>query len=221
MAMECIGNYYAASLCVSSTTTPSILETWLYPEVLVDGLIEPAAQSASTGVLLTDGFDRFVSWTQVYDGTQQNDPQAHTYSQSAPVKSFYDSFYFGSVDDSRVNVMMPAEPEPWCTSSWDCNNRDKQDWKREGDYFYALYNGANYYRCDGTWGLSIARSKKITGEQYTERLPISFGILADRSDTCGTSYIMLNVIEGVPYLYYAFVQLSGANEVRRSRIVPI
>jgi hypothetical protein len=117
--------------------------------------------------------------------------------------------------------MMPAEPQPWCTSAWDCNNRDKQDWKKEGDYYYALYNGANYYRCDGTWGLSVARSLKASGNEYTDRLPISLGIIADRTDTCGVSYIMLNVIKDLPYLYYAFVQTSGANELRRSRIVPL
>jgi hypothetical protein len=66
MAMECLGNYYAASLCVSSTTTPSVRESWFYPEVLVDGLISPAMESASTGVLLPDGVEKYAAWTQVY-----------------------------------------------------------------------------------------------------------------------------------------------------------
>ena len=184
-------------------------------------MASPTAESASTGVLFTDGFNRFASWTQVYDGSQANDPEAHTFSQSASVSSYYDSAYFGKVTDRRVKTMLSAEPVPWCTTSWDCNNRDKQDWKREGDYYYALYNGANYYRCDGTWGLSVARSTSPIDVEYTDRLPLSLGIVADRSDTCGTSYIMLNVIDGTPYLYYAFVQISGENQLRRSRIVPI
>ena len=103
----------------------------------------------------------------------------------------------------------------------DCNNRDKQDWKKEGDYYYAIYNGANYYRCNGTWGISVSRSKRAVGQEYTDRLPITLGILADRSDTCGISYPILNVIGGIPYFYYAFVQQSGQNQVRRSGIVSV
>lgn len=221
MAMECVGKYHA-SVCISSTTKPTILESWFYPKVIVDGVSSPNLMSASTGVTLTDGEKKYVSWTQVYEtGENNNDPNAHTFSQSASVKSFYDSYYFGTVIDKGVNVMMSAEPKPWCTSAWDCNNRDKQDWKKEGDFFYALYNGANYYRCNGTWGLSISRSNSATGNEYVDRLPISLGILADRSDTCGVSYIVLNVIGGEPYLYYAFVQASGVNEARRSKIISL
>lgn len=63
-------------------------------------------------------------------------------------------------------IILPAEPNTHCTSSWDCNNRDKQDWKKEGNYFYLIYNGANYYRCSrpngdtGTtdWANGIVRS---------------------------------------------------------------
>jgi len=222
MAMECAGNQGHASVCVSSTTRPDTPESWFFPSVLVDGVTSPYLMSGSTGVTLTDGYERYVSWTQVAEtGADNNDPNARTFSQSASVKSFYNLAYFGTVTDKNVNIMMSAEPQTWCTSSWDCNNRDKQDWKKEGGYFYALYNGANYYRCNGTWGLSVSRSTKASGDEYVDRLPISLGILADRTDTCGTSYIVLNVIQGTPFLYYAFVSSSGANELRRSRIVPV
>ena len=80
----------------------------------------------------------------MYDGINLlNNPQGHTYSQSAAVPSYYDSYYFGTVVSNLKNVqtMLSDEPQPFCTSSWDCNrcgNCDKQDWKREGDYFYAV-----------------------------------------------------------------------------------
>jgi hypothetical protein len=138
MATECAGNFGTASLCVSSTTTPHLPETWYYPTVVVDGFVKPAAESASTGVTLTDGLSRHVAWTQVYDGTKPNDPLAHTYSQNAIVPSFYNDYYFGTVVSPGVMPMMNSQPHPWCTDAWDCNNRDKQDWKREGDYFYAM-----------------------------------------------------------------------------------
>ena len=124
---------------------------------------------------------------------QANDPLAHTYSQNAAVSDF--TSYFGTViaGSSAVNTMMSAEPHPFCTDAWDCNNRDKQDWKREADYYYALYNGANYYRCNGAWGISVARSSTPVGPEYTDRLPIDQGIKALRDDTCGISYPYLNV----------------------------
>jgi hypothetical protein len=228
MAMECIGNEGAASLCISQSTTPYFPESWSHPFVLVDGCTghgsvchTNAAESASTGVTLVDGYTRFVAWTQVYDGVQPNDPLAHTYSQSAgPLKSF--TQYFGTVmaGVTPIRTMMSSEPHPFCTDAWDCNNRDKQDWKREGQYYYALYNGANYYRCNGRWGISVARSLTPLGE-YTDRMPLTRGIPAVRSDTCGISYPMANVIGGEIYVYYAFVDTNNVNHPMRARLVPL
>ncbi len=144
-----IGNYGTASVCISYSTTPTVRESWFYPRPVVDGLASPKAASASTGATLVDGTSRYISWTQVYDGSDPynySDPSAHTFSQSVQVPSFYEKYYFGTVESKGVKTMLSAEPQPYCTSSWDCNNRDKQDWKREGNYFYDLYNGANYYR---------------------------------------------------------------------------
>lgn len=227
MAMECLGRE-AASLCVSESTTPGWTETWSRPAVTVDGCNgagassvcgSRAAQSASTGVTLTDGRARYVAWTQVYDGVMANDPLAHTYSQSTAVDAF--AAHQGTVMRAShpIATMMSATPMPWCASPWDCNNRDKQDWKREGDFFYALYNGANYYRCDGAWGVSVARSAEAAGPEYTDRLPLAAGIAAERNDTCGISYPMLNVVDGELYVYYAYYPRSGGNRTMRARLV--
>jgi hypothetical protein len=234
----------------------------------------------------------------VYDGTKEDDPRSHTYSQSAAVQSFYGSSYFGTVTSPGVTTMQaaprrlrqhcpasspppPPPTPPGCLQSHSrtavtrgtattgaactlpsrrrpphssrcryiaiaivllaCCCRDKQDWKREGAFYYALYNGANYYRCNGTWGVSISRSSSAVGPEYapallhhappatfiliapvryTERLPLSQGIAAERHDTCGISYPMLNVVDGQPFVYYAFVHSSGLNQPLRSAIVP-
>ncbi len=228
MAMECLGRE-GASLCTSESTTPGWAETWNRPNVSIDGCNgggttsvcgSRAAQSASTGVTLTNGRSRYVSWTQVYDGVGANDPLAHTYSQSTAVANFEARQGTVMAAMNPIVTMMSATPMPWCTSPWDCNNRDKQDWKREGSYFYALYNGANYYRCDGTWGVSVARSTSAAGPEYTDRLPLAAGIPAERTDTCGISYPMLNVIDGELFVYYAYYPSSGGNRTMRARLVP-
>jgi hypothetical protein len=170
MSTECVGSSGWASLCLSSSSSPHLPETWYYPSVFVDAITSPARESASTGVSLTDGSKRYVAWTQVrssaarcsvhraplhhrntfaqvYDGTRDDDPSSHTYSQSAAVKSFYGSSYFGTVVSPGVTTMqappflrcfgfashdrtpptprfrMAAEPKPYCSDAWDCNNR--------------------------------------------------------------------------------------------------
>jgi hypothetical protein len=209
------------------STTPGWTETWSTPFILVDGCggnaagicQTAAAESASTGTTLIDGASRYVAWTQVYDGVGANDPQAHTYSQAAAVASF--TGYFGTVmqGTSAITTMLSAEPQPWCTSTWDCNNRDKQDWKREGSYYYAIYNGANYYRCNGAWGVSVARSPTPVGAEYTDRLPLARGIVAERQDTCGISYPVVNVVGGELFVYYAYYPTTGGNRTMRARLV--
>ena len=229
MSMECAGQYGTASLCTSQSTTPWLPFSWTNPFVTVDGCTAPAKgncntqkyQSASTGVALVDGMERYLAWTQVYDGTGDSDPTVHTFSQSTSAIPAFDR-YFGSVVQglSAIHTMMDATPQPFCSNGWDCNNRDKQDWKREGNFYYAIYNGANFYRCNGSWGISVSRNSNPNAE-YTERLPLSQGIPAVRSDTCGISYPMLNVINGELFIYYAFVDLSGYNGPRRARLVAL
>jgi hypothetical protein len=65
MSTECVGASGWASLCLSSSSAPHLPETWYYPTVFVDAVTQPARESASTGVTLTDGAHRYVAWTQV------------------------------------------------------------------------------------------------------------------------------------------------------------
>ncbi len=74
---------------------------------------------------------------------------------------------------------------------------------------------------DGTWGISVARSTSAVGAEYTDRLPLTYGIPAEHSGTCGISYPMLNVLDGELYVYYAAVLPSGQNLPFRSRLVPV
>jgi hypothetical protein len=234
LAMECATpqSSGAASLCVSQSPTPGLAYTWSLPTVVVNGCTRgdnppscgtQAAESASTGVILMDagGSKKYLAWTQVYDGVTNNDPLSHTYSQMAgPVASVRTRF--GTVMSPGVLPMLTAEAHPWCTDTWDCNNQDKQDWKKEGDYYYALYNGANYYRCNGAWGINIARSAtadasgvytRFTGEGNRPMIPAAL------NNTCGISYPVLNVIEGELFVYFAYRYASGAPVMMRSRIV--
>ncbi len=65
MSTECVGVSGWASLCLSSSSSPHLPETWHYPSVFVNAITSPARESASTGVSLTDGSKRYVAWTQV------------------------------------------------------------------------------------------------------------------------------------------------------------
>jgi hypothetical protein len=105
MSTECVGKSGWASLCLSSSSSPHLPETWYYPTVFVDTVSSPARESASTGVSLTDGTQHYLAWTQVYDGTRDDDPRSHTFSQSAVVKSFYGSSYFGTEASAGVQTM--------------------------------------------------------------------------------------------------------------------
>jgi hypothetical protein len=136
MSTECVGASGWASLCLSSSSSPHLPETWHYPAIFVNAVTSPARESASTGVSLTDGSQRYVAWTQVscsamqcsvrrtplhnrnafaqvYDGTEDDDPTSHTFSQSAAVKSFYGSSYFGTVVSPGVTTMQ-AQPFLHC-----------------------------------------------------------------------------------------------------------
>ncbi len=136
--------------------------------------------------------------------------------------------YWGTVMGgvTPIYTMMSSDPHPWCTSSWDCNNRDKQDWKREGDWYYATYNGANYYRCNGEWGVSLARSPlnttsgPLVGGTYS-RVPLARGIPAVVDNTCGISYPVVNVIGGELFIYYAFVTTDGNRIPLRAKLEPV
>jgi hypothetical protein len=68
--------------------------------------------------------------------------------------------------------------------------------------------------------VGIARSQTAFGAEYADRLPIERGIHAERNDTCGISYPVLNVIDGELFIYYAYYPLAGGNRTMRARLVP-
>lgn len=190
-----------ASLWVSYSTTPFNPASWSKPKKVISSV---GGKSASTGVMLIDGNNKYLSWTVVDD----NNPHS-TYSRGMALANFsLDKPYLGNSDKGQV--ILPAEANTHCTFSWDCNNRDKQDWKKEGDYYYLLYNGANYYRCarppgdTGTndWGIGIVRSTNPLGDYNLSGL----GKIIDskNKETCGVSYPVINNINGELYMYYAY-----------------
>lgn len=117
-----------------------------------------------------------------------------------------------------------AEANTSCTSSWDCNNRNLQDWKKEGEEFYAIYNGGNYYGCirpQGTpgtvdWGIGVSRAS-VAVTAYTPAPTKSIDSIV--KNVCGISYGSVNNLNGELYLYYAAYTADGTNKTFRSKLV--
>jgi len=219
MSMECAKyGSFGASVCTSVSTTPWIPDSWSMPQLVV---ANSGLRSASTGTTLFDQGKAYIKWTLVNDERIMGRPSSESTSSWAHQVSNVSAF-FGKSDAGRL--ILGADENTHCTSSWDCNNTDVQDWKKIGNYYYAIYNGANYFRCvreagdSGTsnWGLAIRRSTHAMGP-YTE----STGpfIMAERKDTCGTSYPVLNQIGNLNYLYYAYYPKAGGNRTMRSLLV--
>jgi hypothetical protein len=230
MTMECAQfGVSGASLCMSQSTTPWVGSSWSNPELVIanQGLL-----SASTGVAMVDGHEVYVKWTMVDDrssypansatGLTPEDGKESSTSWAMRTANLHS--YIGP-SGSVGQLLMGADQNTKCTNAWDCNNRDAQDWKRIGDHYYLIYNGGNYYRCvrpaadsasPSHWGIAIRRSDRALGP-YND----STGILidAERSDTCGISYPVLNTIGTSTYLYYALYPAAGGNVTLRSRLV--
>jgi hypothetical protein len=118
-----------------------------------------------------------------------------------------------------------------CTDAWDCDHKDKQDWKKEGSWYYLFYNGSDFFGCvrqdpngfdygpgDNFWQLSIARSPSPLG-LYPEQLPAALRVPAERRDACGISYDVLNLVGGELWMYYAYYPAAGGNRMMRSKLV--
>jgi Domain of unknown function (DUF4214) len=120
--------------------------------------------------------------------------------------------------------MLDADRDTHCKSAWDCNNRNLQDWIREGNQYYALYNGANYFGCmrpqgdTGTndWGIAISRSDSPLGHYPPSAAPI---LKAQNTSLCGLSYGNFNRVQDELYIYFAYFESSGQSGIRRSRLV--
>src|SRR5262245_30930457 len=248
MTLECPGTRWA-STCVSFSTTPSVPASWSTPVRVVEGCNNAVSggctqgkfNSASTSVSLIDGNRKYVSWTEVstrnmYSVDDSASTKAIEVADLGQPQGFVDQFPHAYLLEPERNVN--------CRLSWDCNNKDKQDWKKEGAYFYLMYNGAGFWGCDpnpppnpanppvdpaiqtrnSIWGLSIARSASALGP-YDQSLPLGARIMSGRSETCGVTYPVINAINGELYLYYAGrTNVGGAHVVgdpftRRSKLV--
>lgn len=239
ITMECAEwMKYGASVCVSESTSPWLRTSWSRPNLVVSMNYRDGMKSASTGVTLVDKGNYFVKWTLLDDGMKDagadpfnaNPDEGFESASSWATVTTNLKTYLGKSGSAGVRVL-GAEKNVYCNNAWDCNNRDIQDWKKIGDHYYAIYNGANYYRCvrpkaDSSqgklskWSLAIRRSTQALG-LYTE----SSGIImtSERTDICGISYPFVAVLDGVTYMYYDHYPLSGAKvnstETKRSKLV--
>ncbi len=228
----CPIKYYIAlessgQMSVSYSTTPFIPSSWSRPKVIVhfifdsqNGVVNNKA-SASTGVFLIDGNNKYASWTVLEGGpigpNWGIDSQDGVFkklrdmgTESTYTRGIQTSNFLSDLGDSSIgNIMLPAETNIQCTSAWDCNNRDKQDWKKEGNYYYLMYNGANYYGCvrfpsnnaSNDWDIGIARSANpLSGYDLTG---VGRIIGSPRQDVCTTGYPIINNIGGELYMYYS------------------
>jgi hypothetical protein len=234
MTMECFRpGLPGASLCISYSTTPARAETWTPPVLAVQGCNASEAGclgrhlSASTGMALVDHKNSYLSWTGVDDGAtfqtsadvpDEGTERTSTFGAALPL-------YQGSVTSVKDHLngfMLQADPDVYCAAPWDCNNRDAQDWKQEGPWYFAVYNGANYYRCvrpnvdaathTSQWGLALGYSSQPVGALYERGSQV---VMAQRADTCGISYPVVNVVQGKLYLYFAHYDVAGGNSSRR------
>lgn len=229
MTMECAG------LCISESSTPEYSWSWSKPKPIVNaGKFNNRYLFASTGTSITDiDGKRYVYWTVLDDGPNWFETPSHQRLSDDGDESTYTKGSEMSRADWTSNpdggtTLMKTEQNVHCNSSWDCNNKDKQDIKYESGNYYIAYNGANYYRCvrpdadrlngyKSDWGLSLARSKSPLGNFDADRL----GKLIDseNKETCGISYPLINEINGELYLYYAYYPNVGGNITVRSKLV--
>ncbi len=237
MAIECSGQ-----MCVSYSTTPFIPSSWSKPKVIVHFILDSKdghstnKESASTGTFLIDGNNKYVSWTVLaggpIDASWGVDPSDGVFkklrdmgTESTYSRAIATNDLLTDLGSSNIgNIILPAETNIHCTSSWDCNNRDKQDWKKEGNYYYLMYNGANYYGCvrfpgdsgSNDWGNGIVRSTNpLSGYDLNG---IGKVIGSPRQDVCAIAYPVINNVGGDLYMYYATGAWNNA-WLARSKLV--
>ena len=233
--LVCPVKYYMAlegggSMWASSSTDPFNPSSWSRP-VSVVGYDLAGHKSASTGVFLIDGNNKYTSWTVVDDGPLGMNKDHDTGGESAYSRAILANNLLSYLGSSGIGtVVLPAEQNTHCNSSWDCNNRDKQDWKKEGNYYYLIYNGGNYYRCTRffpkdtapvDWGNGIVRSANpLSGYDLK-----GVGKMQQSLNTsiCAVSYPVINAVAGELYMYYAYnnVPYDGGQKslVARSKLV--
>lgn len=234
MTMECAkfsGTItFGASVCTSFSTTPWVAESWSPPQLVIENL---SLKSASTGVSLFDSGKLYLKWTIVDDGKIGNTtegpekpPDEGTESSSSWAAELKNFSQYRGYSTTSGQLLLGAEKNTVCTSSWDCNNADVQDWKKIGRYFYAIYNGGNYFRCirpgqptnpTSDWAIAIRRSLSPLGPYDESTGPI---ISSELKNTCGISYPVFNQVGNSAFLYYAYNPANGAaNRTMRSRLI--
>jgi hypothetical protein len=222
---------FGTSLCPSVSTDPSSPNSWSQPQLVVEN---QRFKSSSTGVTLIDGTNTYLKWTVIDDGkifSTDVDEGIESGSTWAAKVSDYSTYkgYSASVGQ----LVIGAEQNTTCNSTWDCNIVDVQDWRHIGGYYYATYNGANYFRCSSRtapltnqWALAIRRSSTPLGSYAESTGPI---ISAERSDICGISYPVLYTptdVDGTvlppgaepTFMHYAYYPSAGGNKTMRSQL---
>jgi hypothetical protein len=218
-----------ADSCTMHSTNPTDPASWSIPKRIKIGCGAKAegscsgkeAISASTGLMMFDGPKKYFAWTSL---------ELLTSNWHAETNRTYTSYMEVPDVDSPAGyanqpaIMFDAERNTHCKSAWDCNNRNLQDWVREGSYYYALYNGANYFGCSrppkdpdtNEWGIAISRSTSPLGNYPSAAKPI---LKAERTNLCGISYGSFNRIKNDFYIYFAYFDQTGVSAIRRSRLV--
>ena len=196
---------FSASVCTSVSTEPWCSSSWSPPQLVIEN---QGFKSASTGVSLIENGKIYLKWTIVHDGIVTSDEGGE--SASSWAAELHNVSRYEGYSTTRGHVLLGAKPNTHCTSAWDCNNADLQDWKHIGNYYYAIYNGSNYFRCarpaseravNNQWALAIRRSTTPLGSYATSTGPM---IAAERDDLCGISYPVLHEIGAEIFLYYTY-----------------
>jgi len=234
MTMECanqngLPGAFGPSVCMSESKDPTNMLSWTTPRLVVK---TGHHKSASTAVSVSSGRDTYLSWTLLDDGKVSNveDGNESASSKISKVNYGVDSrpIYMG-VSNNVGKYVLKAKSDTRCTlrrgsSTWDCNNLDIQDFHKEGSYYYAIYNGGNFFRCTtpknrnmtNNWALSMRRSKNIMGA-FND----SAGVLINNinNSKCGISYPTINIINGKTYMYYSYYDETGAEFSGRSQLI--
>ncbi len=215
LVFECQSPTMAASLCVSESKDPTNPLAWDEPRVFIKA--DEDDRSAAVGIPIVVNQHIYFKYTVVDDGLEgwiEGNESAYSSYIKVPSKINFEVYHednpYSTVgkDDAVMNGF-GSEKNPFCKSSWDCNNRDVTDWIQEDGKYYALYNGGNYQRCVRTveeaasseWSIGLRVSSNGVDGEYQDL----FGPLlsAERNDTCGISYGTFLKTGGETYIYYA------------------
>jgi hypothetical protein len=233
-----LGTLCSTGACISYTTTPTVPETWSRPQTAITNCVPLTANCADryvnawSSVTLFDHRQPYFGWQELDEGPTQYqsagfvNPDDGVESASTSAQAFNPyQLTPATVVAADKQSLLPAEPNPKCTTAWDCDNRSISDWRREGAYFYLLYAGANYHRCKrpdvdlalpNQWGIGVASSLSAL-DNYTRPLEPSV-VFAEAANTCGISYPFVNRVGEKLYVYYASYDTSNVSSLWRAAI---